>query len=46
MMSVDPEVKYKEDGGPGIEQCFDVLSRSPYYSLIFSGFVLRIDALV
>lgn len=27
MLSVDPEVKYEEDGGPGIEQCFDVLSR-------------------
>lgn len=25
MLSVDPEVKYEEDGGPGITQCFEVL---------------------
>lgn len=27
MLSVDPEVKYEEDGGPGIVQCLDVLGR-------------------
>lgn len=27
MLSVDPEVKYEEDGGPGIVRCFDALSR-------------------
>jgi len=27
MLSVDPEVKYEEDGGPGIVQCLDALGR-------------------
>lgn len=27
MLSVDPEVKYEEDGGPGVSQCFETLGR-------------------
>lgn len=27
MLSVHPEVKYEEDGGPGIAKCFEVLGR-------------------
>ena len=27
MLSVDPEVKYEEDGGPGVSHCFETLGR-------------------